>query len=205
MDQAAKIQAPKDEIGALIQTLDRKDWQTTVQREVEPSAGTFILPQSLPKEVANPNLPSVVVVDKGEHKTHVLQMVDGNLADVLTVPNAVGKVSTPTPSKRWTVSDKRLDPIWTPPKDIGGDPVAPYKVTHRNPIGLAFIRLDGSNYGLHGTNNPGQIGKSVSHGCMRHNNDDILKIYPLVDKGTAVYTVNHFSGSSIRLDDFRKK
>lgn len=130
---------------------------------------------------------------------------DGRIEDVLTVPNSVGKPGTPTPSKRWEVSDKRLDPVWYPPKSIGGSPVGPFKDNPRNPIGMAFIRLDGSSYGLHGTNRPEQIGKSVSHGCMRHNNEDILRIYPLVKPGTAVYTVNKFDGSQIRVSDFRKR
>lgn len=207
MDQAGRNQGAAqagDEIGTLIQSLNQKDWEksTSVQAASNPEP-KLALPANLAKGVGDPNLPSVVIVDKGAHKTHVLQVQDGQLKDVLTVDNAVGKAATPTPSQRWEISDKRLDPIWYPPKSIGGEPVRPYKETHRNPIGLAFIRLDGTNFGLHGTNRPDQIGKSVSHGCMRHRNEDIMKIYPLVGKGTAVYTVGKFEGTKISMGDFQ--
>ena len=209
MEKAAvKAQASNnDAIGALIQSLDKSDWTTTVARAAQsaPPAEKVTLSNAVPKGEADRSLPSVVIVDQSAHKTHVLQLKNGQIEDVLTVSNAVGKSATPTPFQRWEVSDKRLDPIWYPPKSIGGKPVAPFKENPRNPIGLAFIRLDGTNFGLHGTNRPDQIGRSVSHGCMRHNNTDILKIYPLVDKGTAVYTVPKFEGTKISMDDFRKK
>ena len=199
-----------DQIGALINSLNAADWEKSAVPKAQPNATTketnsIFLPEELPKGTADPKAQSVVIVDESAHRTHVLQMQNGQLTDVLTVPDAVGKPSTKTPTQRWEVSDKRLDPVWYPPKDIGGHPVAPYKLNHHNPIGLAFIRLDGTDYGLHGTNRPDQIGKSVSHGCMRHRNEDIMKIYPLVVKGTAVYTVKHFDGTKISMDDFNKK
>jgi len=197
-----------DELGALINSLNNSDWQQANAKSValtDSPAQEIVLPAALPAGDADPAARSVVVVDEHAHLTHILQMKDGQLTDVLTVPDAVGKPSSPTPEKRWEISEKRLDPIWYPPADIGGAPVAPFKVNPHNPIGLAFIRLDGTNYGLHGTNRPDQIGKSVSHGCMRHRNEDILKIYPLVEKGTAVYTVPNFEGASINLADFNSK
>jgi lipoprotein-anchoring transpeptidase ErfK/SrfK len=197
-----------DALGALINSLNANDWQEAKAKPVTQTDSLqqkISLPAALPTGEADPAARSVVVVDEHAHLTHILQMKEGQLTDVLTVPDAVGKKSSPTPEKRWEVTDKRLDPIWHPPADIGGAPVAPFKVNPHNPIGLAFIRLDGSNYGLHGTNRPDQIGKSVSHGCMRHRNEDILKIYPLVDKGTAVYTVPNFEGASINLADFNSK
>lgn len=208
----------EDAIGALIQSLERKDWSTVVQPAFRDSTSNkLILHDGITKGEADPALPSVVIVDKGGKKTHVLQMKeDGQVQDVLTVTNSVGKLTgktrtSLTPTQEWFVHDKRLDPIWYPPKSIGGDPVPPYKVTTKNPIGLAFIRLgdtdhpSGSNYGLHGTNAPDKLGRFVSHGCVRHANSDIMKIYPLVQPGTVVYTVDKFNGTAIRYSDFRKK
>lgn len=213
MDNAIHASGQEDQMSALIQSLERSDWQKGTELKSPQVAAKknesdllVLSREQIGMGANDPNLPKVVIVDKGAHQTHVLQMrEDGRLEAVLSVRNAVGKPSTPTPSKRWEISDKRLDPVWYPPKSIGGDPVPPYKVTQRNPIGLAFIRLDGSNFGLHGTNRPDQIGKSVSHGCMRHNNEDILRIYPLVDKGTAVYTVPSINGAKVRVSDFYRK
>ena len=203
MEQATRAQGVEqqgDQIGALIQSLDKRSWQTSFQANPNKD---IVLNEGIGRGAGDPNLPTVVVVDMTEHKTHLLQMHHGELTEVLTVPNSTGKAATPTPEQRWEVSDMRLDPIWYPPKSIGGDPVRPYKETHKNPIGLAFIRLDGTNFGMHGTNRPDQIGKSVSHGCMRHLNEDIMKIYPLVDEGTPVYTVKKFAGTRISTNDFR--
>jgi hypothetical protein len=42
-------------------------------------------------------------------------------------------------------------------------------------------------YALHGTNNPSSIGQSVSHGCIRLTNEDIAKLFSMVELGTPVY------------------
>jgi hypothetical protein len=34
-----------------------------------------------------------------------------------------------------------------------------------NPVGLVWIDLTAPSYGIHGTPEPGKIGKSESHGC----------------------------------------
>jgi len=36
-----------------------------------------------------------------------------------------------------------------------------------NPVGLAWIGLDKSGYGIHGTPSPEQVGRTESHGCFR--------------------------------------
>ena len=41
-----------------------------------------------------------------------------------------------------------------------------------NPVGVAWIGLDKPGYGIHGTPNPEQIGRTESHGCFRLANWD---------------------------------
>jgi lipoprotein-anchoring transpeptidase ErfK/SrfK len=36
-----------------------------------------------------------------------------------------------------------------------------------NPVGLAWIGLDRSGYGIHGTPDPEKVGRTESHGCFR--------------------------------------
>jgi lipoprotein-anchoring transpeptidase ErfK/SrfK len=36
-----------------------------------------------------------------------------------------------------------------------------------NPVGTAWVSLDRSGYGIHGTPNPEQVGRTESHGCFR--------------------------------------
>ena len=53
---------------------------------------------------------------------------------------------------------------------------------------LGTHRLNlGDGYALHGTNVPGSIGRSVSHGCVRLRNEDIETLYNMIPVGTAVY------------------
>lgn len=155
----------------------------------------------LQKGQADLQAKSVVVVDKSSHRTRVLQMNDGKIEEVLNVPDATGKGPRMTPLGRFNIMDKEMNPTWYPPPSIGGRPVGPGP---KNPLGVAKIRTDagGGLILLHGTNRPDQIGMNASRGCVRHHNQDILKIYPLVQKGDAVYIVNSFDGTKINPADF---
>ena len=48
------------------------------------------------------------------------------------------------------------------------------------------MTLAGGEYAIHGTNNPGSIGGSVSYGCIRMFNADVLDLYGRVGLGTKV-------------------
>jgi hypothetical protein len=67
--------------------------------------------------------------------------------------------------------------------------IPPYGTTARRYMGtLGTRRLElGDGYGIHGTDEPESIGRSVSHGCVRMLNGDIEKLYPMVAVGTPVY------------------
>lgn len=67
--------------------------------------------------------------------------------------------------------------------------IPPYGVNQRRYQGvLGTRRLNlGDGYGIHGTNEPSSIGRSVSHGCVRLRNEDIEKLYDMVPVGTPVY------------------
>lgn len=147
--------------------------------------------------------PRVVLVDKGSHTTYVLQLQHGKMVRVLSVPNAIGKGSTPTPPGRYTVLMKKRYPEWIPPKSI--DPkqkiIPPYNITHKNPLGVAAIYLSKPGIMLHGTNAPWMLKKSVSHGCIRHSNKDITRLFGMVRTGTPVYISSHFAGNVINFED----
>ncbi|MCL6517663.1 peptidoglycan-binding protein [Alicyclobacillus sp.] len=85
-----------------------------------------------------------------------------------TYPVATGKPSTPTPLGDWVIIEKTPNP--------GG------------PFGAAWMRLSVPNggYGIHGTNDPSSIGRSVTHGCVRMRNEDVLRVYNTVPIGTLV-------------------
>jgi lipoprotein-anchoring transpeptidase ErfK/SrfK len=55
-----------------------------------------------------------------------------------------------------------------------------------NPVGRAWIGLDRSGYGIHGTPDPEKIGRTESHGCFRLANWDALTLLTLVRVGMPV-------------------
>lgn len=171
----------------------------------EESIDSYVLSEPMPEAVAVKGAPVVIVVDQSKHFTHVLQITKDNdeLVEVLCLKNSTGRPSTPTPNGRMVVVAKQLDPVWVPPVSI--DPkqrkVERFSKNRHNPLGPAFIALNKGYIGLHGTNQPSQIGRKVSHGCVRHLNADIMKLYPLVQKGTAVYIVDKLADAQIQAKD----
>jgi len=55
-----------------------------------------------------------------------------------------------------------------------------------NPVGVAWIGLDKTGYGIHGTPNPEQVGRTESHGCFRLANWDAEYLIQLAWEGMPV-------------------
>ena len=55
-----------------------------------------------------------------------------------------------------------------------------------NPVGVAWIGLDKTGYGIHGTPSPEQVGRTESHGCFRLANWDAEYLMQLVWEGMPV-------------------
>jgi lipoprotein-anchoring transpeptidase ErfK/SrfK len=56
----------------------------------------------------------------------------------------------------------------------------------RNPVGVLWIALNKKGIGIHGTASPDSIGHSVSHGCIRLANWDVVRLAERVKFGTPV-------------------
>ena len=54
------------------------------------------------------------------------------------------------------------------------------------PVGSVWIALSKPTYGIHGTPEPSQIGKTNSHGCIRLTNWDAQELAKLVKPGVTV-------------------
>jgi len=102
---------------------------------------------------------------------------------------------------RATVGRKAMWPRWTPtPTMIAEDPITngPWaggmEPGLKNPLGARALYLykDGRDtlYRIHGTNDPRSIGRSVSSGCIRLFNQDIVDLYGRVPVGTRVVVLN---------------
>lgn len=97
---------------------------------------------------------------------HRLRLYDGNRL-IKSYPIATGKILTATPFGTYTIINKQPNPP-------------------RHVFGVLWMGLSRPHYGIHGTNNPSSIGKSVSHGCIRMFNHDVLELSSRVPIGTRV-------------------
>jgi lipoprotein-anchoring transpeptidase ErfK/SrfK len=102
---------------------------------------------------------------------------------VLTTPVAVGAPDTPTPTGSFFLTDL-LDNA----DDTG--PYGPFALgvsAHSDTLS-EFAGGDGQ-IGIHGTDAPGSIGQSVSHGCVRVPNDVVTQLAQGLPLGTPVTIV----------------
>jgi lipoprotein-anchoring transpeptidase ErfK/SrfK len=87
------------------------------------------------------------------------------------------------------VARKAEWPDWYPPAEmIARQPYLP-RVTlggPGNPLGARALYIGGTEYRIHGTNDPSTIGKNVSSGCIRLTNEDIKDLYQRVPVGAKV-------------------
>jgi lipoprotein-anchoring transpeptidase ErfK/SrfK len=88
-----------------------------------------------------------------------------------------------------TITKKAEWPDWTPPPEmIARQPYLPRWVGGGpgNPLGARAMYLGGTDYRIHGTNDPTTIGKHVSSGCIRLANDDVIDLYSRINVGAKV-------------------
>jgi len=80
-------------------------------------------------------------------------------------------------------------PDWTPPPEmIARQPYLPRFMAGGpgNPLGARALYLGSTVYRIHGTNQPQTIGQSISSGCFRLVNRDVIDLYDRIPVGTKV-------------------
>ncbi|MBM4288086.1 MAG: L,D-transpeptidase [Deltaproteobacteria bacterium] len=108
---------------------------------------------------------------------------------VRTYPIGIGVFEHKTPFGRFRISSKAENPGWRIPASLrwkyDGKSFLP--PGEGNPIGTHWLGL--TSYGLHGTHADFGVGRLVSHGCIRHYNDDIKELFELTPVGTPVLII----------------
>jgi lipoprotein-anchoring transpeptidase ErfK/SrfK len=92
---------------------------------------------------------------------------------------AVGKASTPSPLGEFTIVTRVSNPTYYHKGHVIG-------AGKSNPVGTRWMGLSAKGYGIHGTNQPGSIGKAESTGCIRLAKRDLEELFRLVDVGDTV-------------------
>jgi lipoprotein-anchoring transpeptidase ErfK/SrfK len=134
-------------------------------------------------------LPNIVV--RVSKQTSALTVTDGSGKVVMHAPVTSGSQHDPLPIGSWTVTAVARNPFFNYNPDLfwDADPrhakakIAPGP---NGPVGVVWIDINKPHYGIHGTPEPGTVGHTQSHGCVRLTNWDALKLAAMVGKGTKV-------------------
>jgi lipoprotein-anchoring transpeptidase ErfK/SrfK len=131
------------------------------------------------------------VVVRVSRSTSSLTVTGADGKMVLFAPVTTGSEYDPLPIGEWKVTAVLYNPPFRYNPDLfwDADP-AHTKATipggPNGPVGLVWIDISKEHYGLHGSPEPSQIGKTESHGCVRLTNWDAVKLAGLVRPGTKV-------------------
>ena len=114
---------------------------------------------------------------------------DGSLA--WFAPVTMGSEHDPLPIGDWKVTSVswmpsfRYNPnlFWDANPEHKGAIIKPGP---NNPVGVVWIDITVEHYGLHGTPEPGRVGHTASHGCVRLTNWDAARLATIARSGMAV-------------------
>ncbi len=121
--------------------------------------------------------PVVIVINLFTAKMGVYY--DGKLLNVF--PVAIGRSDSTPPGKYWILR-KEQNPVlywygeYIPPSPING-------------LGTRYLQLSDPRYGIHGTSKPWEIGRRISHGCIRMFNHDVELLDDFAGVGSSVIVI----------------
>jgi lipoprotein-anchoring transpeptidase ErfK/SrfK len=131
---------------------------------------------------------TIITIDRGNFKLRLFK----NLKLSKTYGVAVGLPGYATPTGRYSIVNKAVNPAWTAPD-------SPWAGAYRNevveggsaenPLKARWMGIVGG-VGIHGTGAPGSIGSRASHGCIRMTVPDVIDLYGRVPVGTPVLIGN---------------
>jgi lipoprotein-anchoring transpeptidase ErfK/SrfK len=126
-----------------------------------------------------------LVVDK---TTSTVTAFDGDGKMIAQYPATMGSEHDPLPLGDWKVNGVSRNPPFHYNPDLFWDADAMDEKTTippgpNNPVGVVWIDLSKSHYGIHGTPEPSSIGKTQSHGCIRLTNWDAAELAAMVTPG----------------------
>jgi len=133
--------------------------------------------------------PDVVVSVSRSAGSLTVTGADGKI--LFFAPVTTGSQNDPLPIGEWRVNGVRNNPSFKYNPALFWDanpnqPKATVPAGPNGPVGLVWIDISKEHYGLHGSPEPSQIGRTESHGCVRLTNWDALRVAALVKPGTRV-------------------
>ncbi|WP_071459269.1 L,D-transpeptidase family protein [Bacillus massilinigeriensis] len=141
------------------------DYRRSMNEIAAANVGKAIVPGQaiiIPRLPDPASIPYSIVVSISKKRLTLLRKGE----QIKIYPIATGKILSRTPIGRFVIVNREPNP--------GG------------PFGAMWLSLSKQAYGIHGTNKPSSIGKSVSKGCIRMFNHDVLDLSRVVPNGTIV-------------------
>jgi lipoprotein-anchoring transpeptidase ErfK/SrfK len=146
-------------------------------------AGVWILAPNV--LVAPPGPAAQVLVSKSKR---VVMAMDSGGHILASYPATMGSEHDPLPIGRWKILGVSRNPWFHYNPDLFWDAKEHEKAAippgPNNPVGVCWIDLSKPHYGIHGTPEPSQIGKTQSHGCIRLTNWDVSELAQMIRPGT---------------------
>ncbi|MFT3829908.1 MAG: L,D-transpeptidase [Opitutaceae bacterium] len=126
---------------------------------------------------------------------HTLQAYDAEGRLIAHFPVSIAKKVEKRPVGELHVTVVIRDPNYTFDPEVFPESAEGQELGRRlvvppgpnNPVGVAWIGLDRTGYGIHGTPNPEQVGRTESHGCFRLANWDARTLLAVAWVGLPVY------------------
>jgi len=153
-----------------------------VPREIAPKL-VRVTPKIRTKELAKA-YPSVITIDRDHFRLRLFKRL--KFAKGYGV--AVGQPAYPTPTGRFSIQTKQVNPTWTAPNSPWAGEMAGQQVAGGapdNPLKARWMGVSGA-VGIHGTGQPWSIGSRASHGCIRMTVPDVIDLFGRVSVGTPV-------------------
>lgn len=131
---------------------------------------------------------TAVRIDKSDKMLYLLGEGERVLA---AFPVSFGGIKDPLPIGRMKITSEVKDPYFTydpallrtaKPTDVKTRlPPGP-----NNPVGVMWLGLSKPHWGIHGTNEPSQMARVQTNGCVRLTNWDVLRLASVADTGLLV-------------------
>jgi len=155
---------------------------------VEFAQGSEIVVPNIAEPLPASVLAAEVVVSKADS---TLTVLDAGGKTVFFAPVTSGSEHDPLPIGDWKVTGISRNPTfnYNPTLFWDADPAhakAKIPAGPNNPVGVVWIDISKEHYGIHGSPEPGKIGHTESHGCVRLTNWDAMTVAGMVKAGTPV-------------------
>jgi len=169
--------------------LNKQQAAGAILEALKGGSATVTVPVKVTKpKVTDKNMGPVIVVRLSQEKLYLYD----NMKLVKSYSVATGQPAYPTPTGKFEIITKEVNPTWINParSTWGKDEPAEIAPGPGNPLGTRAMALSAPGILIHGTPEDWSIGHPESHGCIRMHMWDVEDLFPRVNVGTPVIIAN---------------